>query len=86
MARKLKASLPELKFQVSVLVVCVPLRIAVGVTEEKLRRVALDNFQARCLHQCRDYHRVDRSGDVISRVEIGDSERTRIGKSSVGFG
>ena len=40
-ARKLNASLPELKFQVSVFVVCVPLRIAVGVTVKKLRNIAL---------------------------------------------
>ncbi len=36
-ARKLKASLPELKFQVSVLGSLLPLRIAVGVTDRKLR-------------------------------------------------
>ena len=40
-AKKLKTSLPLLKFQVSVLVVCVPLSIAVGVTDKKLRNVAL---------------------------------------------
>ena len=42
-ARKLNASLPELKFQVSVLVVCVPLSIAVGETDKKLRNVAFVN-------------------------------------------
>ncbi len=43
-AKKLKASLPELKFQVSVLVVCVPLRIAVGV-RQKARRIAFVKLQ-----------------------------------------